>query len=85
MGKQLITNIQLFDGETDGLYPAGCFGDKLGLVAAGYFADLLLIDGNPLVDVSILRDPDNLLMIMKDGQLYKPLQARRAEERQAAA
>ena len=55
------------------------------MVAAGYLADLLLVDGNPLADVSILRDPENLLMIMKDGQLYKPLQERRAGERQAAA
>ena len=66
-------------------YGGECFGDKLGMVAAGYLADLLLVDGNPLADISILRDPENLLMIMKDGQLYKPLQARRTGERQAAA
>lgn len=66
-------------------YGGECFGDKIGMVAAGYLADLLLVDGNPLADVGILRDPDNLLMIMKDGRLHKPLQARRSEERQAAA
>ena len=66
-------------------YGGECFGDKLGMVAAGYLADLLLVDGNLLADISILRDPENLLMIMKDGQLYKPLQERRAGERQAAA
>lgn len=47
--------------------------DKLGLVEEGYLADLLLVDGNPLDDVSILQDPQRLTVIMKDGQLHKHL------------
>jgi imidazolonepropionase-like amidohydrolase len=35
-------------------------------------ADLLLINGNPLEDISILTKPDeSLALIMKDGKIYK--------------
>jgi imidazolonepropionase-like amidohydrolase len=45
---------------------------KLGLIAPGYLADILLVRGDPTKDVKILQDRDNLLMIMKDGQTHKP-------------
>jgi imidazolonepropionase-like amidohydrolase len=44
---------------------------NLGLVREGYLADLLLVEGDPTANVGLLRDPANLSMIMKDGQLYK--------------
>lgn len=43
----------------------------LGTVSAGALADLLLIDGNPLADVSIMTDAGRIAMIMKDGQIHK--------------
>ena len=44
----------------------------LGVIKPGAFADLLLIDGEPLNDIKILADPDsNLRLIMKDGVIYK--------------
>ena len=44
----------------------------LGVIKPGAYADLLLVDGNPLEDLSILEDPDrNLVVIMKDGVVYK--------------
>ena len=45
--------------------------DELGTVADGKLADLLLVRGNPLADVSILQHRDSFAMIMKDGVLYK--------------
>jgi imidazolonepropionase-like amidohydrolase len=45
---------------------------KLGTVAAGAFADLLLVDGNPLEDINVLAEPDkHLRMVMKGGQIYR--------------
>ncbi|MGI9522744.1 MAG: amidohydrolase family protein [Hyphomicrobiaceae bacterium] len=44
---------------------------ELGDVKEGYIADLLLVRGNPLQDVSIMQHQDNFAMIMKDGQIYK--------------
>ena len=46
-------------------------GDELGQVQEGYLADLLLVRGNPVQDVSILQHQANLAMIMKDGVAHK--------------
>ncbi len=46
-------------------------GMNIGLVKEGYLADLLLVNGDPTKDVSILQDADNFLMIMKDGSYHK--------------
>lgn len=38
----------------------------------GAYADLLLVDGNPLDDVSILDDNGkNIALIKRDGKIYK--------------
>lgn len=45
---------------------------KLGVVREGALADLLIVDGNPMDDVSVLANPEaNLRLIMKDGRVYK--------------
>ena len=44
---------------------------ELGAVKEGFLADLLLVDGDPLANLSILRDPKRLLAVMKDGQFAK--------------
>ena len=45
---------------------------KLGLVEEGALADLLLVDGDPIANIKLLEDPEkNLLVIMKDGRVYK--------------
>jgi imidazolonepropionase-like amidohydrolase len=36
----------------------------------GKLADLLVVDGNPLEDITILQDQSKLLLIMKDGKNY---------------
>jgi imidazolonepropionase-like amidohydrolase len=46
-------------------------GGELGQVREGYLADLLLVDGDPLQEVSILQDQTRLLGIMKDGSFHK--------------
>lgn len=48
-------------------YPDGA----IGLLQEGAYADLLITRGNPVEDLDILGDTDNLLLIMKDGKIYK--------------
>ncbi|MEP2783497.1 MAG: amidohydrolase family protein [Pseudoruegeria sp.] len=61
-------------------YPAG----KLGVIEEGAYADILLLDGNPFEDFSIVGtgdqwfgadprpdSPETINLIMKDGQIYK--------------
>jgi len=44
----------------------------LGVVAEGAYADLLLVDGNPLDNIELLADAaKNFVVIMKDGKIYK--------------
>ncbi|KUJ79244.1 metal-dependent hydrolase family protein [Ruegeria profundi] len=43
----------------------------LGVVQEGAYADLLLVDGNPLETLDAVTDTDNLKIIMKDGVIYK--------------
>lgn len=44
---------------------------ELGLVREGYLADLLMVQGDPTQDVTLLQDRGNLLAIMKDGAWHK--------------
>ncbi len=57
---------------------------ETGLVKEGLLADLLLVDGNPLADLSILVGPDHLAMIMKDGRMHKDPRSHAAAKRLAA-
>jgi imidazolonepropionase-like amidohydrolase len=44
---------------------------RLGVIQEGAFADLLVLDGNPLEDINVLAEPDNhLQFIMKQGRIY---------------
>jgi imidazolonepropionase-like amidohydrolase len=55
-------------------------GGEMGAIKPGYLADLLLVDGNPLADISILQQRERLLAIMKDGIFHKvPQMARLAQ------
>jgi imidazolonepropionase-like amidohydrolase len=46
-------------------------GDELGMIKPGYLADLLLVDGDPCADVTILQRKSNLHAVMKDGRFHK--------------
>jgi len=72
--------IAAMTGEFMNPYPEG----KLGVVEKGAYADLLLVDGNPLEDLSVIgtnekwfdapeppESPKTIRIIMKDGVIYK--------------
>jgi imidazolonepropionase-like amidohydrolase len=56
-------------------------GGELGEIKEGYLADLLLVDGDPLSNISLLQNPAKLLAIMKDGQFHKQPEIRSARSR----
>lgn len=45
--------------------------DELGKVLPGYFADCILVDGNPLDDISVLQDHEKLNVIIINGRIHK--------------
>lgn len=45
---------------------------KLGEITEGAYADLILVDGNPLENIKLVEDPETyFLLIIKDGTIYK--------------
>ncbi|WP_197419529.1 amidohydrolase family protein [Burkholderia sp. TSV86] len=44
---------------------------NLGLIREGYLADLLVVDGDPIDDITLLQDRDNIKIVMKDGAYCK--------------
>jgi imidazolonepropionase-like amidohydrolase len=45
--------------------------DLIGTIEKGKLADLLVVDGNPLDDISVLQEQSNLKIIMKGGRTVK--------------
>ncbi len=44
---------------------------RSGLLAEGYDADLITVDGNPLDDISLLADPDRITTVWAGGRQVK--------------
>lgn len=52
--------------------PRNPYPGKLGVIEEGAFADLLVVDGDPVRDITLVADPEkNFVVIMKDGRIHK--------------
>ncbi|MEU1184007.1 amidohydrolase family protein [Streptomyces sp. NPDC005820] len=45
--------------------------DELGQIKPGFYADLILVDGDPLQDITVLQNRDRIVGIMKGGAFHK--------------
>jgi imidazolonepropionase-like amidohydrolase len=56
---------------------AECLGwqDRIGTLEAGKLADLIVTRTNPLTDIRSLENPDNIILVIKDGKIMKDLRA----------
>lgn len=54
------TNAELFGSQ-----------DEIGTVEGGKVADLLVVDGDPPDDISVLQKRDNLRLIVEDGRVVE--------------
>jgi imidazolonepropionase-like amidohydrolase len=45
--------------------------DQIGTISEGKMADLVMVDGNPLDNIDLLLDPENICLIMQNGKLIK--------------
>jgi imidazolonepropionase-like amidohydrolase len=46
---------------------------QLGTLQEGSYADVILVDGNPLEGTEVLLDPDNVVLVIVDGKVQKNL------------
>ncbi len=44
---------------------------RSGVLADGYDADLIAVDGDPLADISLLADPDQITAVWVGGRQVK--------------
>lgn len=55
----------------------------LGRLQGGYLADVVMVDGNPLEEFSLLVDPRKIVLVIKDGAIVKDLCTQPAGSREA--
>lgn len=60
-------------GTRNGARAMGRHGTELGEIKEGKLADLIVVDGDPTEDVLVFRDPGNVQLVLKDGQIEKDL------------
>jgi imidazolonepropionase-like amidohydrolase len=67
--KSGMTPMQALQAATG--WAAECLGqqDELGTVRPGKLADLVVVAGDPLADIAVLRDPMRIALVIKDGQV----------------
>jgi len=52
--------------------PRNPYPGKLGVIEVDAFADLLVVDGNPIENIGLIAEPEKTLaLIMKDGKIVK--------------
>ena len=45
--------------------------DTLGSLTPGKLADIVIVDGNPLSDISCLTHADHVKLVIRDGKIEK--------------
>ncbi len=57
---------------------------RLGTLEAGKIADMVIVKGNPLEDITLLQYADNIRAVVKDGEIYSGLLDQGSPYRQTA-
>ncbi|KAJ6147458.1 hypothetical protein N7497_009440 [Penicillium chrysogenum] len=70
--SQVLSSLEILRSAT--VNPAKMMGcaDELGQIKMGFHADVVILNKNPLEDVTVFDKPDtHVLGVMKDGRVYK--------------
>lgn len=70
--REVFSALEILRQATSGSAEILMQDGKLGCVAEGAYADLIVVDGDPLTDISLLtRDGETLDLIMRGGEIVK--------------
>ncbi len=68
-----MSPLQAIEAATaNGPLTVGPQAPRSGVLEAGYDADVIAVDGDPVADVSILADPERITHVWKNGRLVSP-------------
>ncbi len=62
-----MTNAEALRSATTGAAKFLCFGASVGAFERGRCADMVVVDGDPLADLSVLLDRQRIRAVLKDG------------------
>jgi imidazolonepropionase-like amidohydrolase len=48
-----------------------CLADRTGTVEEGKWADLIVVEGNPVENIDVLREAGNVRLVVKRGEVLK--------------
>ena len=65
-----MPNMQAIQAATGWAAECVGLGKDIGTVQAGKLADLLVLDGDPLKDIGVLRDQGRFKLVIKDGENF---------------
>jgi imidazolonepropionase-like amidohydrolase len=71
MTQQGLSAAEALESATRVAAEAIGLADELGTLEPGKAADLILVDGNPLADIAVLRDPERIAWVFKAGEAVK--------------
>jgi cytosine/adenosine deaminase-related metal-dependent hydrolase len=58
--------------------------DRIGTVAEGKQADLIVVDGDPLADIAALADASRVRVVVKEGRVVKDLDGPTTDVRESS-
>jgi imidazolonepropionase-like amidohydrolase len=68
-----MTPVEALIAATRNAATAAGLEGRAGVIDKGYLADLIVVDGNPLDDVKVLRDQSKVVLVLRDGTVLKDL------------
>jgi imidazolonepropionase-like amidohydrolase len=63
-----MTPMQAIQAATTSAADLMGWGDRIGRIAPGYFADIVAVEGDPIKDITLLQ---HLAFVMKGGEVVK--------------
>lgn len=65
-----MTQMQAIQAATQTAAECLRIDDRTGTIEPGKWADIIVVDGDPVMDITVLQKKDTIRMVMKEGEIY---------------